>query len=159
MKVWDHSQIVDLVFLILAKTKISSGKLMGTSLVTKNVSLNFLFKGIQHLVPVRLSGFLAGYPVPGIRSRSGFPVSWPVIRYPASGPGPVFWFPGRLSGTRHPVPVRFSGWPASNPVYPASGFRFHRFPVLQVSGVDRFPTIPRNSGSVSGFGLGTAPFM
>ena len=64
------------------------------------------------MVPVRFSGFPAGYPVPGFRSRSGFPVSWPVIRYPASGPGPVFRFPGRLSGTRLPVPVRFSGRPA-----------------------------------------------
>ena len=49
-------------------------------------------------VPVRFSGFLAGYPVPGFRSRSGCPVSWPVIRYPASGPSPVFRLAGRPAG-------------------------------------------------------------
>ena len=48
-------------------------------------------------VPVRFSGFLAGYPVPGFRSRSGFRVSWPVIWYLASGPGLVFRLAGRLS--------------------------------------------------------------
>ena len=35
LKVWDHSKVVDLVFLILTKTNRSSGNLMGTSLVTK----------------------------------------------------------------------------------------------------------------------------
>ena len=147
--------------------------------------------GTRLPVPVRLSGWPAGYPVSGF--RSGFPAGRPVIRYPASGPGPVFRLAGRLSGTRLPVPVRLSGWPAGYPVpgfrsrsgfrlagrlsgtrlpvpvrlsgwpagirYLAPGFRFPRFPVLPVSGLARFPTIPRNSGSVFGFGLCTAPFM
>ena len=37
--------------------------------------------------------------------RSGFPAGWLVIRYPASGPGPVFRLAGRLSGIRIPVPL------------------------------------------------------
>ena len=60
---------------------------------------------IRLLVPVRFSGWPAGYPVSGFRSRSGFPAGRPVIRYPASGPGPVFWLAGRLSGIRLPVPL------------------------------------------------------
>ena len=71
-------------------------------------------------LPVQFSGWPAGYPVSGFRSRSGFPAGQPVIRYLASGPGPVFRLAGRLSGIRLPVPVRFSGWPAG---YPVSGFR------------------------------------
>ena len=67
-------------------------------------------------VPVRFSGWPAGYLVSGFRPRSGFPAGRPVIRYLASGPGPVFRLAGRLSGTRLPVPVRFSGWPAGWPV-------------------------------------------
>ena len=48
---------------------------------------------------------LAGYPVSGFQSRSGFPAGRPVIQYPASGPGPVFRLAGRLSGIRLPVPL------------------------------------------------------
>ena len=87
--------------------------------------------GIQLLVPVRFSGWPAGYPVSGFRSRSGFPAGRPVIRYPASGPGPVFWLAGRLSGIRLPVPLMttvrvlcwdnyFSGTVCSNSRIPPS---------------------------------------
>ena len=38
LKVWDHSEIVDIVFLTRTKNNLSSGNLMGTSLVTKQCS-------------------------------------------------------------------------------------------------------------------------
>ena len=64
---------------------------------------------------ISVSGFRFRFSVSG--RFPGYPAG---IRYLASGPGPVFWLAGRLSGTRLPVPVRLSGWPAG---YPVPGFR------------------------------------
>ena len=62
------------------------------------------------------------------------------------GPGPGFRFPGRLSGTRLPVLVRFSGFLAGDPVYPASGpgpvFRLAGRPAGRLAAGWTFPIVP-----------------